>query len=145
MSLVEFLNQNGYIQIPLSRSGVGHFHIVGSLNDRQIEMIVDTGAAGTLFSFDLAREMDLRMTKFSETGGGAGAGELEIHQIHGARFLLGDIAPKMSELFSLDLSHANDALVLRGASPVDGILGVDVFEAHEAVVDYGSSSLYLKL
>lgn len=145
MSLVEFLNQNGYIQIPLSRSGVGHFHVVGSLNGRQIEMIVDTGAANTFFSFDLAREMDLRMTKSSETGGGAGAGELEIHTIHEASFLLGDITPQMNELFALDMSHANEALTQRGASPVDGILGVDVFEAHQAVIDYASCSLYLKV
>lgn len=145
MSLVKFLNQNGYVQIPLSRSGVGHFHIVGSLNDRQIEMIVDTGAAGTFFSFDLAREMGLPMTKLSETGGGAGAGELEIHRIQEARFLLGDITPKVPELFTLDMSHANQALILKGASPVDGVIGVDVFEAHEAVIDYGSSSLFLKM
>ena len=145
MSLVEFLNQSSYIQIPLLRSGIGHFHIVGELNGRQIEMIVDTGAASTFFSFDLAKDMNLQMTKSTETGSGAGEGELEIHQIYDVSFCLGDITPKMHEFYALDMSHANQALIQRGASPVGGVLGVDVFEAHEAVIDYGSSSLYLKI
>lgn len=145
MSLVAFLNQNGYIQIPLTRSRVGHFHTVGSLNNRRIEVIIDTGAASTVFSFDLAQEMNLPMTKLSTMGGGAGAAQLEIHQIHEARFLIGDITPKVRGLLTIDLSHVNQALTLKGASPVDAVLGVDVFEAHEAVIDYGSSSLYLKI
>lgn len=145
MALVEFLNKNGYVQIPLLRSGMGHFHIVGDLNGHRIEMIVDTGAANTFFSFDLAKEMNLSMTKSAETGGGAGEGELEIHHIHNVRFRLGDFTPNIDEFYALDMSHANQALVQRGASPVGGVLGVDVFEEHEAVIDYKSSSLYLKV
>ena len=90
MSLIEFLNQNGYIQIPLSRSGVGHFHTVGSINDRQIEVLIDTGAASTVFSFDLARQLNLPLEKLSMFGGIAGAAQLEVHQIHEARFRIGD-------------------------------------------------------
>jgi hypothetical protein len=45
----------------------------------------------------------------------------------------------------MDLSHVNQALALKGSTPVDAILGVDVLEAHSAVIDYGSSSLYLKV
>jgi hypothetical protein len=32
----------------------------------------------------------------------------------------------------------------KGTTPVEAILGVDVFERHAAVIDYGSSSLSLK-
>lgn len=145
MSLVEFLNQNGYVQIPLSRSGVGHFHTVGSLNDHRIEVLIDTGAASTVFSFDLARQMNLPMTKLSVLGGGAGGAQLEVYQIHEARFLIGDVTPKVRGLLTMDLSHVNQALALKGSSPVDAILGVDAMEAHKAVIDYGSSSLYLKV
>jgi len=145
MSLVEFLNKNGYIQIQLQRSGTGHFHIVGELNGHQIEMIVDTGAANTFFSFDLAKEIGMSMTKSEETGSGAGEGELEIHHIHNVRFRLGDFTPIIKEFYALDMSHANNGLIERGLSPVAGVLGVDVFEEHQAVIDYSSSSLYLKV
>ncbi len=145
MSLVTFLNQNGYIQIPLSRSGVGHFHAEGFLNDRSISVLIDTGAASTVFSLDLARDMNLPMTKLSMFGGGAGAAQLEIHQIQDARFAIGDISPKTRALLAMDLSHVNQALALKNSSPVDAILGVDALEAHSAVIDYGSNSLYLKV
>ena len=37
------------------------------------------------------------------------------------------------------------ALALKRAVPVDVILGADVFERQAAVIDYGSSSLFLKV
>ena len=68
-----------------------------------------------------------------------------MHEIREASFKIGDISPKVRGLLALDLSHVNQALALKGSSPVDAILGVDALEAHQAVIDYGSSSLYLKI
>ncbi len=48
-------------------------------------------------------------------------------------------------LLAMDLTHVNQSLALKGEAPVDVILGADVFEAQAAVIDYGSSSLFLKL
>jgi len=144
MSLVEFLQQNGYTRIPLSKSGVGHFHAPGFLNDRSISVLIDTGAASTIFSHELARGMNLPMAKLSMMGGGAGAAQMEIHQIQDARFVIGGLSPRVRALLTMDLSHVNRALASKGSAPVDAILGVDVLEAHQAVIDYGSSSLYLQ-
>ncbi|GAC1446886.1 MAG: hypothetical protein NVSMB56_09880 [Pyrinomonadaceae bacterium] len=58
---------------------------------------------------------------------------------------LTDITPKVRGLLAMDLTHVNQALALKGSSSVDAILGVDALEAHSAVIDYGSSSLYLKV
>ena len=145
MQLVEFLNQIGYTRIPLYRSGVGHFHTDGLLNNRPVSVLIDTGAASTVFSFDLARELNLEMTKLPTFGGGAGAAKLDIHQIQEASFLIGDFSPKINALLTMDLSHVNEALAIRDSTPVDAVLGGDVLEAYSAVIDYGSSSLYLKI
>ena len=45
----------------------------------------------------------------------------------------------------MDLSHVNQALQLKGSTPIVAVLGADVLEAHSAMIDYGSSSLYLKV
>lgn len=145
MQLIEFLNHNGYTRIPLYRSGVGHFHTDGFLNERPVSVLIDTGAASTVFSFDLARELNLPLTKLSAFGGGAGAAKLEIHQIEEARFVIGDFSPQINALLTMDLSHVNEALAIRNSTPVDAVLGGDVLEAYSAVIDYGSSSLYLKI
>jgi hypothetical protein len=44
----------------------------------------------------------------------------------------------------MDLSHADAALAQQGAAPIEAILGVDVYEAQAAVIDYGSASLFLR-
>ena len=145
MSLVEFLEREGYTRIRLSRSGVGHFHTDGMLGARPVSVLVDTGAGSTVFSLEIAREMGLALTKLELQGGGAGAAQLDVYRILEARFLLGDITPKVGLLLAMDLTHANQAAALRGSGPIDAVLGADVLEAHSAVIDYGSSSLYLKL
>jgi hypothetical protein len=44
----------------------------------------------------------------------------------------------------LDFEHVNAPLRAQGSSEVDVILGVDVFDAHAAVIDYPSQSLFLR-
>ena len=144
MSLASFLGQNGYARIPLSRSGVGHFHADGLLNERAVSVLIDTGAGSTVVSLDIARGMNLALTKLPAYGGGAGAARLDVYRIEGARLLLGGFSPKAGALLAMDLTHVNEATALRGSGPIDAVLGADVLEAHAAVIDYGGSSLYLK-
>ena len=145
MSLVEFLEQNGYTRVPLSKSGIGHFHTDGTLNGRPLSVLVDTGAGSTVFSLDIARELGLTLTKLEMRGGGAGAAELDVYGIREARFRLGRLMPRIVMLLAMDLTHVNRAASLRRSGPIDAVLGADVLEAHSAVIDYGSSSLYLKV
>jgi clan AA aspartic protease (TIGR02281 family) len=145
MSLAEFLEQNGYTRIRLTRSGVGHFHTDGTLDGRAVSVLVDTGAGSTVFSLEIARAMGLALTKLDMYGGGAGAAQLDVYRIQEASFRLGGVTPKTAALLALDLTHVNQAAALRGSGPIDAVLGADVLEAHSAVIDYGSSSLYLKL
>lgn len=144
MQLPEFLSLSGYRRIPLQRSGVGHFHAPGSLRGRPVSVLVDTGAGCTLVSLALARELDLTLTLQPEKGGGAGNVEMDVYVVEDARLELAEVSicPKM--LLAMDLSHVNDALTQKGESPVEAIMGVDVFEEHAAVIDYGSGSLFLK-
>lgn len=46
--LTDFLMARGYLRIPLTGSGVGHFHTAGTLNECPVEVLVDTGAACTV-------------------------------------------------------------------------------------------------
>ena len=143
MSLPAFLEREGYRRIPLSRNGVGHFEAGGTLAGRAVRVLIDTGAASTVVSLSLAQELGLQMTSLGRQGGGAGAAQLEIFQLHDADLHLDHAMPGPA-LYAMDLSHVNKALALKGTTPVDVILGVDVFERQAAIIDYGSSSLFLK-
>jgi aspartyl protease len=144
VSLSAFLESEGYRRVPLTRNGVGHFETGGTLAGRAVRVLIDTGAASTVVSFALAQELGLKLTPLGRKGGGAGAAQIEIFQLEDSTLQLDHALPRPKALYAMDLSHVNAALALKGATPVEVILGVDVFERQAAVIDYGSSSLFLK-
>lgn len=145
MTLSAFLVREGFRQIALSRSGVGHFHAEGSLSGSPVAVLIDTGAASTVVSLSRARQLGLTVNKLEMKGGGAGGAQLEIFHLADATLLLGDVQPRYRALLAMDLTHVNQSLALKGESPVDVILGADILEMHSAVIDYGTSSLFLRL
>lgn len=144
MSLRTFLEAEGYRRVPLTRNGVGHFETGGTLAGRPVRVLIDTGAGSTVVSLALAHELGLGLISEGHTGGGAGGTKLETFKLEDASLTLDHAVPRPKALYAMDLSHVNAALALKQAQPVDVILGVDVFERQAAVIDYGSSSLFLK-
>jgi hypothetical protein len=144
MSLVAFLEAEGYRRIPLTRNGVGHFETGGTLAGRPVRVLIDTGAGSTVVSLALAQELGLKLTALGKQGGGAGGTQLDIYELEENSLRLDHATPRPKVLYAIDLSHVNAALAMKGATPVEVILGVDVFEKQAAVIDYGSSSLCLK-
>ncbi len=144
MSLAEVLEQDGYRRIPLTRTSVGHFETPGMLNGRPIRVLIDTGAASTVVSLSLCHELGLETVPLGRTGGGAGSANLEIFELHGAELTLDQVRPRPRAIYAMDFTHVNEALARKGAPIVDAILGVDVFEAQSAVIDYASASLFLR-
>lgn len=141
--LSEFLLARGYVRLPLVRSGVGHFHTTGTLNGRAVEVLVDTGAACTVVAMSLVQALGLPSERLDGDAGGAG-GSLAQFRVDGADFRLGAFAPRLAGPVGLDFEYINAPLRAQGSAEVDMILGADVFDAHEAVIDYTSESLFLK-
>lgn len=141
-ALADFLAARGYLRVPLARSGVGHFHTAGTLNGRPVEVLVDTGAACTVVAMSVVRELGLSAEWINGEAGGAG-GALDQYLVSGADLRLGAFAPRVRGPVGLDFAHINAPLLAQGSAAVDVILGVDVFDAHAAVIDYPSLSLFL--
>jgi aspartyl protease family protein len=64
--------------VELRRGGDGHYHWPGSINGREVDFLVDTGATGTAISARLARELGLEALgpMQSHTAGGVVSGQL---------------------------------------------------------------------
>jgi hypothetical protein len=144
MTLSEFLESAGFRRVPLSRTGVGHFEVEGTLSGQPVRVLIDTGAASTVASLSRMNEIGLRVEPIERCGAGAGGMNLQVFQVEDAELRLGDVVPRVSPLLAMDLTHVNAALAQKGVPSVDVILGVDVFDMHAAVIDYGSSSLFLR-
>jgi hypothetical protein len=128
MSLLAFLESQGYKRIPLTRNSAGHFETGGILAGRVVRVLIDTGAGATIVALPIAHELGLELISEGHTGGGAGGTNLETFKVKEVAFTLDYALPQPKALYAMDLSHVNAALGLKGASAVDVILGVDVFE-----------------
>ena len=91
--LADFLAARGYLRVPLTRSGVGHFHTAGTLNGRPVEVLVDTGAACTVVGMSVVRALGLQAEWVNNEGGGAG-GALDQYMIGGAELRIGADTPR---------------------------------------------------
>lgn len=143
MDLPPFLIQSGFHQVPLVRSGIGHFHARGLLNDRPITVTIDTGAASTVVTLALAQELGLAMRLIERQASGSVGANREIFRLTDAILTLADARPRTRELLAMDFSNVNRALASKGEPVIEAVLGADALEAHDAVIDYGSSSLFL--
>jgi len=141
--LTDYLMASGYVRVPLRRSVVGHFHADGTLNGRPVEVLVDTGAATTVVAMSVVQAVGLRSEWLNREAGGAG-GALDQYRVEGAVLQLGSFVPRLAGPAGLDFEHVNAPLRAHGSAEVDVILGADVFDAHAAVIDYATESLFLK-
>lgn len=142
-TLAEYLSQHGYVRVPLRRTLVGHFHTPGTLNGRSIEVLVDSGASVTVISMEVVHELRLAAERFAHDAVGAG-GAMEQFVVKGAQLRLGEFASQLGDVAGLDFEHINAPLRANGVPDVHVILGADVFEAHSAVLDYATQSLFLR-
>ena len=64
--------------IEIRRGADGHYHWPGSINGREVDFLVDTGATGTAISAALARELRLESVGqvLSNTAGGTVTGQV---------------------------------------------------------------------
>jgi predicted aspartyl protease len=110
MSLGEYLAAQKFRRVSLSRTGVGHLEVAGTLNGHQVRILIDTGAASTVASLMRVHELGFQVEPLARCGAGAGGARLQVFRVDGAELRLGDIVPKVEALLALDLTHVNAAL-----------------------------------
>ena len=143
--LADFLARFDYAAVPLVRAATGHLALAGAaINGRDVTLYLDTGAGRTVIDLACARALGLPLEADAAGAGGAGSATLASHRTRLASLDLGAVAEEDFPAHAIDLSHVNQALRARGERPMDGVLGADVLDAREAVIDYRQLHLFLK-
>ncbi|NPA43534.1 MAG: clan AA aspartic protease [Chlorobi bacterium] len=148
--LKNFLYSRGYRGVKLKKiippgGRSFHYFVEVKINGVPGHFIVDTGSSTTVVDHG-------KMEKFGmETPAdgpeviayGAAPGELDVRFAGWNRIALKKWKGGMFPVIAMDINHIIDELNYSGTE-LDGILGADVLNAAEAVIDYGRNRLYLR-
>ena len=142
--LGEYLAPFGYTSVPLRRGPTGHLQLDGAINGAAASFYLDTGAGKTVLDLAQTRLRGLPLVEAGRAAGGLGTAGAAAY-----RTVVGRLALQAAEETDLtvavvDLSHVNQALRARGAPPMDGVIGGDILEAREAIIDCKRLQLHLR-
>jgi hypothetical protein len=142
-SLKEFLKEKNYKVFDLQQIHTNHYKIKMKLNGVVGDFIVDTGASNTCIGLEGIQKFLLKSEVSNVKAAGAGATEMETYKATDVPVKIGWWKTTM-DIVIIDLSHVNIALKNHLAEEIDGILGADLMQKGDAVIDYAKSRLYLK-
>lgn len=144
ISLKSILTKKGYVKIKLRKTNTNHFELKAKINGVKGRFILDTGASNSCVGYDMTERFKLETTVSEIKAAGAGASEMEAHKSVQNTLVIGDWKYHNLNLVVFDLSHVNIALENHGAKKVEGIIGADILEKGQAIIDYKKKRLYLK-
>ena len=146
-NLSEFLLNLGFTSISLRRNVAGHLLLNATINGVDGIYMLDTGAGQTVIDNRLIEKLklSLRLEETQLTGGGVGASGIENIPSYDNTLEINDYKSDNFIVAVMNLETAWQSLANIGAhETLYGIIGCDVLTSTDAVIDYGSMTLYLK-
>ncbi|HEY2155486.1 MAG TPA: retropepsin-like aspartic protease [Isosphaeraceae bacterium] len=137
-------NMPGWVEIPLTLTKNGHYHLEVEVGAERLNMILDTGADNvTLDRKVVAERLKLPTNKVLTRGVGFGAGTVRLQSTSLPTLKIGSFESGPCDTSVTDLSNINEFGTRLGLPPVDGVLGASFLRAHKAVIDYPKHKLLL--
>lgn len=145
-SISSFLQSLGYIAIPFRRNVAGILLIDAKINYVDGVYILDSGAGRSVVDLKNLEKLKLELKHDEKemTGGGVGAHGLENVPSYNNTLEIGAFRMDKFPVAVMSLETAWQSLSAVGANEqLTGIIGVDVLNAGKAILDFGTSTLYL--
>lgn len=147
-AIAELLSHHGFRRFMMSRTQVGHLKLVGHLDGRPIDIVLDTGAGKTFVELGYCRAEGIAVKDTGQPAApAAGAGSSTVSNVYtlgDARLTLEGLPVRSDGIFAIDMTHTNQKLMTRGIDPIRAVIGQDVLRYHQAVIDYAALALFLK-
>lgn len=122
-----------------------HLEIKAKINGVAGTFILDTGASNTCIGLNSVEYFKL-VTKTSKIkAAGAGATDMDTLISKKNNIKIGKWKNKKMKIVLFDLTHVNDALEAHQGKRVDGIIGADILNQANAIIDYKKKAAYLSL
>ena len=143
-TLYQFLRSRGYGSVRLLTLPTNHYVVIATLNSTEGRFILDTGASTTCVSTELATHFHLNPKPSEEKASSASSNELETELAHNNELLIGPWSSKRRSVVLFDMQAVNNALQKHHIETVDGIIGADILQSVNAIIDYKNDWLYLR-
>lgn len=137
--IAEVLSRYGFRRFMMSRTPVGHLKLVGYLDSRPIDIVLDTGASKTFVELSYCRSEGIAVTDTGQPGHGG-----NVYTLGDVRLTLEGLPVQTDGIFALDMTSTNQRLMMKGIDPICAVIGQDVLRYHQAVIDYATLALFLK-
>ena len=121
-----------------------HYVVIATLNGTLGRFILDTGASTTCVSTELATHFHLNPKPSEEKASSASANELDTEVAHHNELVIGSWSSKRRSVVLFDMQAVNHALQKHDIEAVDGIIGADILQSVNAIIDYKNDWLYLR-
>ena len=137
-------NFHGFRRVRMHESEGYNLYVDGSVNGTKARLMVDTGAFATLLhsQFVLHMKIPLRQTKFRSIGVNLAQSHVRLANI--TRLSVGSMDMRSYKVGVINLEGLIHGGLLDASPPVAGLLGSEMLQRYHAIIDFGTSSLYLK-
>lgn len=143
-TLNQFLRSRDYTRVRLLTLPTNHYVVIATLNGTAGRFILDTGASTTCVSTELATHFHLNPKPSEEKASSASANELDTEVAHHNKLVIGSWFSKRRSVVLFDMQAVNHALQKHDIEAVDGIIGADILQSVNAIIDYKNDWLYLR-
>tara|TARA_B110000003_G_scaffold111447_1_gene114108 strand:+ start:51340 stop:51789 length:450 start_codon:yes stop_codon:yes gene_type:complete len=143
-SLKKLLQKKNYLKINLKKMVTKHLELDAEINGIKGRFILDTGASNSCVGIDMIDFFKIHAEVSDTKAAGAGAIDMETQKSEYNTLKIGKWKTNKFHLVLFDLTHVNSALIQHKASEVHGIIGADILEKGNAIIDYNKHILYLR-
>jgi predicted aspartyl protease len=140
------LVEDGFAPIEFAFLTTGHIVVAAEINGGIGTFLIDSGARESfldLGSVDAFRANGVRKLEPGRQINGAG-GDARSFRLPVAAMAIEGIAVRKEVIGVADLSAVKAAILDRGGGEVHGVIGQDILQAHDAVIDLMGARLFLR-
>jgi len=142
--LKSFLLNRGYKFFKLKKTKSQHFTLKAKINGVYGTFILDTGASNSCVGLNEIELFNLELKQTDKIAAGAGSTNIQTQISKKNNLKIKQFKIINLTLVVIDLSHINTALKERKTLTINGIIGADILQKNDAIIDYKCKALYLK-
>ena len=138
------LDFSGLSSIPIEVTAGDNLYVNGTVNGRRAKLMVDTGAFGTLLHQRFVRRMKIPLRETAYTSAGVNLKQRGVQMATISRMSVGSVQMRKKEVGVIDLEGLIRNSLLDANPPVAGLLGAEILQHHNGIIDFRTRTLYLR-